>query len=147
MAIILGIDYGLERTGLAITDPGGVMAFPLKTLRLSDFKSRGALLDAIAACALKEKAEIIVIGLPAFANGQENLTCRQIRNIAKRLKHRIELPIIFEPEFLSSRQALADLREAGRRNTKEVLDQQAACIILESFLAAQSSQKSQREGA
>lgn len=145
MTKILGIDYGLERTGLAITDPDGIMAFPLKTLRLSDFKSRAELLDAIAACALKENAEIIVIGLPAFADGEENLTCRQIRNIAKRLRNRIDLPIFFEPEFLSSQQALADLRMAGRRNAKEVLDQQAACVILESFLSAQTSQKIQRE--
>ena len=48
----LGIDYGLARTGLAACDPGGVLAYPLKTLRLEDFSGRKALLDALAALAV-----------------------------------------------------------------------------------------------
>lgn len=135
----LGIDYGLQRVGLAITDPEGKIAFPLRTLHLAHYPRRSALLDDIALTARKEGAMEIVIGLPLFYNGGENLMCRQIRNMSHRLKRRLDAPIHFMPEALSSEEALADLKESGMKRNKfrDVLDQQAACRILQSFLAQQ----------
>lgn len=133
----LGIDYGLARTGIAACDPGGVLAYPLKTLRLEAFPGRKALLDALADLAVREGVEAAVMGLPLLDDGSDSLTTRQVRRVAERLKRRLSVPLYFMPEFLSSEEAWADLREAGVRRPRRgaVLDQQAAVRILQSFLA------------
>ena len=117
----VGVDYGLARTGLAVSDPEGRLAFPLMTLRLEDFSDRKA----------------FVVGLPLTLDGEESLTTRQIRNVTERLKRRVSLPFFFMMEALSSQEAWSDLREAGlkMRKRKAVLDQQAAVRILSSFLS------------
>lgn len=136
MAIYMAIDYGLKRVGLAVSDPAATMAFPLATLDLDSYPTRKALLADIIHFAESHDANSLVIGLPQNFDGSENLTCRQVRNVTARLKRRTALPIYFMPELLSSRQAEEDLKICGLRGKKlkAVLDQQAACRILESFL-------------
>lgn len=137
MARYLAIDYGLARTGLAVSDPNGRIAFPLATLSLAKLGSRKALLDELARIASESGAEALVMGLPLLADGGESLTTRQVRNAADRIRRRLPLPFYWMPEYLSSEEASLDLRQAGRRGKalKDVLDQQAACRILSSFLA------------
>ncbi|WP_165078621.1 MULTISPECIES: Holliday junction resolvase RuvX [unclassified Desulfovibrio] len=132
-----GIDYGLARTGLAVSDPEGRVAFPLATFHLEDFTGRSALLDALADRIREEGAGAVVMGLPLLLDGGESLTTRQVRNVTARLKRRLELPIYYMPELLSSEEAAQDLREAGlsREKARAVLDRQAAARILASFLA------------
>ncbi len=139
----LGIDYGLERTGIAACDPEGVLAYPLKTLRLAEFSGRKALLDALADLALREGVGAAVMGLPLLDGGGDSLTTRQVRRVAERLKRRLSVPLYFMPEFLSSEEAWSDLREAGVRRSRRgaVLDQQAAVRILQSFLALSPDQR------
>ena len=132
-----GIDYGLARTGLAVSDPEGRVAFPLATFRLKDYAGRSALLDALAGRIREEGAGAVVMGLPLLMDGGESLTTRQVRNVTERLKRRLELPVYYMPELLSSEEAAQDLREAGlsRERARAVLDRQAAARILASFLA------------
>lgn len=136
MPKFVGIDYGLMRVGLAVSDPDGKLAFPLQTLELSSCATRKNLLDSLALIIRNNGAAAVVIGLPLNADGSENLACRQIRNMAVRLGRRIDLPIHFIDEYLTSQLAENDLRDCGVRGSKlkQVLDQQAACRILESFL-------------
>ena len=133
----VGVDYGLARTGLAVSDPEGRLAFPLMTLRLEDFSDRKAFLAALAERIVEAGAEAVVVGLPLTLDGEESLTTRQIRNVTERLKRRVSLPFFFMLEALSSQEAWSDLREAGlkMRKRKAVLDQQAAVRILSSFLS------------
>ena len=140
----VGIDYGLARTGLAISDPEGRMAFPVCTLRLADYPNRKTFLDAMAARIRDIGAEAVVIGLPLRAGGEESLTTRQVRHVTTRLKRRMTIPFYFMPEELSSEEAWTDLREAGLtpKQRRHVLDQQAAVRILASFLALPPEQRS-----
>lgn len=142
MAKFFAIDYGLERTGLAASDPSGSLVFPLSTLKLADFGARRPLLDALAHLAAGERAEIVVIGLPLREDGSESEMCRIVSNMVARLKRRLDLPMYYMPEILSSREAMADLRAIGLKwqKAKAVLDQQAACRILSSFLAQSPKQ-------
>lgn len=137
----LGIDYGLVRTGLAATDPDGILAYPLETLSLDRFPNRKAFLAALTERIEKEAPDVIVVGLPLMPDGSESLTTRQIRNFADRLLRRTTQPVIFMQELLSSEEAAMDLAEAGlkRKKRKAVLDQQAAVRILESYLSSPSS--------
>ena len=131
------MDYGLARTGLAVSDPDGRMAFPLATLRLQDYTDRKLFLAALAEKIMETGAEAVVVGLPLTQDGEESLTTRQVRNVTQRLKRRVPLPFYYMTEELSSEEAWADLREAGlkMRKRKAVLDQQAAVRILSSFLS------------
>ena len=134
---LVGIDYGLVRTGLAATDPDGVPAYPLTTLDLHAFPSRKALLEALAGIIRQERPDAVVVGLPLMPDGTESLTTRQVRNFASRLVHRTDCPVLFMEELLSSEEAAWDLAEAGvrdRKKRKAALDQQAAVRILESYL-------------
>jgi putative Holliday junction resolvase len=133
----VGIDYGLVRTGLAVSDPEGRMAFPLTTLSLRDFPDRKALLAVLAARIAEAGAAAVVMGLPLHADGSESETAKQVRNVTKRIRRRIALPVYFMPELLSSEEAFWDMRQAGVRadRLRAVLDQQAAVRILASFLS------------
>ena len=139
----VGIDYGLARTGLAATDPEGIMAYPLTTIRLADYANRKEFLAALAGRILEERPDAVVMGLPLLTDGTESMTTRQVRNVTERLKRRVPLPFYFMSELLSSEAAERELREVGRtgRRCKAVLDQQAAVRILESFLSLSPDQR------
>lgn len=130
----LAIDYGLKRTGIAVSDPGGTMAFPRDALVM---RGKDAFFADLLALAGSENIGAFVIGLPLYLNGEESETTRMIRNMAARLQRRSPLPVYFMPEALSSWDAEARLREAGKHG-KEMwrkIDSAAAVAILESFLA------------
>jgi putative Holliday junction resolvase len=129
---ILAVDYGSLRTGIAVTDRDGRMAFPHSVLRKS---TRAAFFARICALVAEEAPQAVVVGLPLYADGNESLFCRQARNFARSLKRRICVPVYLMEEFLSSHEAGEQLRAAGHRPRPGDLDRQAAVRILESFLA------------
>lgn len=133
---ILGIDFGLARVGLAVTDPEGRLAFPLRVIVRT---TRAALFSDILAAVAAEGIGRIVVGRPEPMDGvpgREAETVRQIENFAQSLARRTDVPIDFEDETLSSALAAGDLREAGLsgRRLREALDAQAAVRILNSYL-------------
>jgi len=134
----LGIDFGLKRVGLAVSDPDGTLAFPLATITRT---SRDALFAGLVEIVGHEGAEAVVVGWPAPAQGQDSLTARQAVNFAQSLARRVSVPVWLMDETLSSEEALGDLRTAGVKRVKReaVLDQQAAVRILQSYLAAPES--------
>ncbi len=138
----IAIDYGQKRTGIAVSDAGGRMAFPRTTILM---RTRDGFFAELLALIEAEAPDAIVIGLPIDLDGEETLTTRQARNFAKSLARRTPLPLFWMEEALSSFEAERDLREAGRSAAKgrAVLDQQAAVRILQSFLE-QSEDKQRR---
>jgi putative Holliday junction resolvase len=131
---ILGIDFGIKRVGLALTDPGGVLAYPLPAIERT---TRDALFADLAALMEREGVERVVVGLPLGLDGQDTETTRQARNFAASLARRVEAPVELADERFSSLEAEGRLREAGGRGrkVKQKLDSQAAVIILETWLA------------
>ena len=130
----LAVDYGLKRVGIAVSDAQGRMAFARRTAIRN---SRKRFFEDLAACLTVEAPDAIVVGLPLSMDGSESLSTRQTRNFVERLKRRTDLPIFWMNEQLSSYEAEQDLRAAGVRGERlrNAADQQAACRILESFLA------------
>ncbi len=129
----LGIDFGLKRVGLAISDAVGVMALPLATLERTDNQTLFAELLAVLD---RERVQAVVVGIPYGLNGEETLSTRQALNFVDRLKRRSDLPVITVDETLSSaiaEQRLADAGIPGKKR-KPVLDQVAAQVILETYL-------------
>ena len=130
----LGIDFGLKRVGLAVTDPDGRLAFPYATLVKKEtatfFRDLLAIVD-------HENIEAIVVGLPRSLDGEETLRSRQVHNFVQRLKRRTRLPVLLADERLSSREAEDRLQAAGLppEKRKAARDQEAAVIILERYLS------------
>lgn len=136
----ISIDYGLKRTGIAVSDPEGKMAFPRKTVAMKD---RNAFIEGLKVFIEKEKIEAIVLGLPLYSDGSDSETTRMIRNVASRLKHHTSLPVYFMEESLSSFEAEKLLRKRGKnpKEIKELVDQAAAVAILESFLTVENKKE------
>jgi putative Holliday junction resolvase len=135
---LLGIDYGQARTGIAVTDAGGRMAFPRCVLRKDTRRDFFAKLCALIA---EEAPQAIVVGLPLPKDGEESLSTRQTRKFVERLKRRVALPVYYMEEELSTHEAQEQFREIGRKPASGELDQQAATRILESFLNEPESRR------
>ncbi len=129
----LGIDYGMKRVGLALSDGLGLLAHPYATLERT---TRERLFADLLAIVAKEGVQTIVLGLPQALNGQDTETTRQVRNFSESLRRRTDVPVVFQDEAFSSTEAERILRDGGRRGRKikAVLDQQAAVVILNDYL-------------
>ena len=131
---VMGIDFGLKRVGLAITDPGGILASPYGTLERT---GREQCFDEIKRIIEAEGVERVVVGLPLGLDGRETETTRQARNFAASLARRIEPEVELFDERLTSAQADTELKEAGLKcpkKRKQALDSQAATVILRTWM-------------
>ncbi len=129
----LGIDFGLKRTGLAMTDAAGTLAFPLKTLyKKTNRQFWDELLDTIN----HEKIDALVVGMPFDLYGQETEITVQAKNFIRRIQKKSGLPVYTVNETCSSIEAKEQLKQANVSKYKlnQYLDQQAAVVILESYL-------------
>lgn len=129
----LCLDYGEKRTGYAVSDQDGAMAFARGAVVK---KTREAFFTDILKIITDEAAEAIVIGLPLHGDGSDSLTTRQVRNFAASLQRRIDLPIYFMVEAYSSSEAESMLKASQQKAYKRDgrVDSLAAARILESFL-------------
>ena len=134
----LGIDFGLKRVGLAVSDSTGTLASPYKTIVRT---TRDRLFDELLQIMEKESIEAVVVGLPLSLEGKDTLTTRQARNFAQSLGRRTALPIHLMDERLSSAEAEHELNDADLRGAKRktALDSQAAVVILRSWLDSEHS--------
>jgi len=135
MSRILGVDYGSKRIGLAISDPGGIIATPVRTETCSG--EEDALKKIIAVCT-ELKADKIVLGLPLNMNGSQGPQAEKVTAFGEKLKSRLDIPLEMWDERLSSVSAERVLIDAGtsRRRRKEVIDKLAAQIMLQNYLDA-----------
>lgn len=140
MKRLLAIDFGENKIGLAISDPGHIIATPLTVIRTKEQKDP-AKVEAILEALGDYKKEIsgIVLGLPLEKSGREGKMAIRTRLFAEALKEKFDVEIHFFDERLSSKQAMRFLQEeAGlnRKKASKLEDQTAACLLLQSFLDA-----------
>ena len=133
MQIILGLDIGDARTGVAISDELGFAAHPLCTIQR---KSRKALLGELQELIAVHKVERIVIGLPLQLDGETGVQARKVKRFAEKLEQHVNLPIIFWDESFTTFEATQILQgtKKRRKKRKQVIDQVAAVLILEGYL-------------
>ncbi len=139
MGRVVGIDYGRVRIGVAISDETKFIARSIACLPFS--KKFPELLKAT----LKEftNIEAIVIGLPLQMNGKEGIMATEVRAFGETLRALFTMPIIFWDERLSSAQAERFLKESdfNRKKRSQMIDEQAAVVILQSYLDCKDSTK------
>lgn len=131
--IILGVDLGRARTGLAVCDPGELLASPLKVVAQRD---PAKLVEEIAAAAEGAGAELLAVGLPRNMDGTEGDSARFAREMGARLEERTGLAVAFVDERGTTLTAHGYLNETNTRGKKRkaVVDAVAATVILEDFL-------------
>lgn len=130
---IMGLDYGNARIGIAFSDLSEFLASPYSTLKRTtlenDLKYFKNLVDNF-------NVKKVVIGLPLEMSGNEGEISIQTKEFAKNLQEFCNVEIIFQDERLSSVEAEELLKETVKswQKRKELLDQTAASIILQSYL-------------
>jgi putative Holliday junction resolvase len=136
MARLLGVDLGEKRVGLAVSDPTGVLATPLRVLHV---RSPADALRQVAAACAEVGAEGIVLGLPRNMDGTEGPKAREARAFAAGLGEATAHPVFLYDERLTTSLVERTLLDAdvSRRRRREVRDKLAAQVILQSYLDAQ----------
>ena len=139
MKRVLGLDVGDHRIGVAISDELGVTARGLRTLNRKNIKTDTQIILDI----LRENdCFAVVVGLPVNLSGQDSLQTEKVREFATKLKNKLvsngmqDVKVeMFDERFTT---VIADraMEEAGlgRGRRKELIDQQAAAVILQEWL-------------
>ena len=134
----LGVDVGEVRVGVALSDPSGVLATPLVTLK-RDMRS-GTDLDALAALVVEHEVIEVVVGLPRMLSGRHGPAAHAAQEYACRLAERLDeaIPVRLTDERLTTVSAARMLTGRGVRGRKQraVVDQAAAVEILQGWLDA-----------
>ena len=133
MKIILGVDYGDARTGLAVSDRLGLLASGAGCIKCEGFKKAAA---AVAEAAKEHKAELIVVGNPINMNGTEGPRSEKCRAFAEALGELTGIPIELFDERLTTVSAHKFLNETNTRGKKRkaAVDELSATIILQDYL-------------
>ena len=124
---LLGIDYGLKKVGLAFFD-----GFLIEPIGVLVGKKEGHLINEVLQLAVRLEVDKIIVGLP-----QGGSFLKPARAFARRLKLSTKIEIEETQEILTTKEALARMKETGgswqKRAAKE--DAVAAAILLEDYLA------------
>jgi putative holliday junction resolvase len=133
MGRIIGIDYGTQRIGLAVTDPMQIFASPLNTVSPKEFD------DFIKGYFKTEEVDAFVIGYPVKMNNLPSESVRYINPFIKKLKKTYpEKHIYLVDERFTSQMAFRTMIDGGvkkrDRQDKSMVDKISASIILQSFL-------------
>jgi putative holliday junction resolvase len=134
---VLGLDVGLRRIGVAISDPLGMTAQGLETLHRKNKKHDFAhLYRIIRQYGVKE----IVVGLPLRMSGAEGAQAEKIQAFAQDLRKHFKLPVHLWDERLTSAEANRLLRETDLSIEKrgQAVDRMAAILILQGWMESRT---------
>lgn len=127
---ILALDVGERRIGVARASAVAKLPSPLKTIH-----NEPEVLSEISNLIKEQNAIALVLGLPRGLNGQETKQTEIVNKFAERLKKNIKIPIYFQDEALTSKQAETELQNRQVSYNKGAIDELAAVYILNDFLA------------
>ena len=134
---VLAVDPGDQRIGLAISDPSGTIANPL---RVVVHVARAMDAALIAQIALEEDATLIIVGQPLDDEGEVGPAARKAGRLAEAIRQQTDLPVQLWDESLSTQEAVQARRAMGARREKRSghLDELASTVLLQSYLNAHS---------
>lgn len=136
MQRIIGVDYGERRMGLAISDPLGMFAMPLRTVKVVALRNAcNELIDAVA----EVDAGLIVVGMPFNMNGTKGEMAEKVDAFIRILREKTDIPIEIVDERLSSQlvEKVLISSDMRRNKRKQVIDKLAAQVILQSYMDSQ----------
>ncbi|MEY3586585.1 MAG: hypothetical protein RLZZ243_1649 [Bacteroidota bacterium] len=136
MSKIVAIDFGLKRTGLAITDQNAIIASPLTTVDSS------TLMDFLLQLTSKESISTMVLGFPTRLDGSDTHITENVRLLKDVLTKQFpQCSIVLQDERFSSSRAMETIHLVGKKKQmkqKSLVDKLAATLILQDYLSQQS---------
>ena len=155
--VILALDVGAARIGVAASDESELLASPRAVIRR---RSDAAAVEAILRAVAEAGAGQVVVGLPVSFDGHLHAQAQAVQHFAEKLRARLGVPLVYADETLSTVRAEERLRASGVSRAdkiRERIDAAAAAVILQEYLdtrhqavpppeAAQESDTSTREG-
>lgn len=136
--VIMSVDFGRARTGIAICDKSEFLASPVTVIYE---KYVPALIQKVAALAAEKNAELLVVGLPVNMDGSEGESAQNARRFADDLQKESGLPVDMFDERCTTMEAHQLLNATNTRGKKRkaVVDAVSAVIILENYLGKRKS--------
>jgi putative Holliday junction resolvase len=133
MGRVVAIDYGLKRTGIAVTDPLRIIATPLETVPTS------TLFEFLTTYAKKESVDEFVVGMPKKLSNEDSDIAPVVRKFVEQLRLKFpEKMVHLADERFTSSMAMKAMIEGGMkkkdRQVKANIDKISATLILQSFL-------------
>lgn len=130
---IMSVDYGDARTGIAFSDPLGMLASPYDVIKES---YQPKLVNKLVEIINKEKPAKIIIGLPRNMDGSYGFRCDKCKELGEELAKVVDVEILYEDERLTTVMAHDVLSKNNVRGQKRknVVDAVSAVMILQSYL-------------
>ncbi|MEA1973371.1 MAG: Holliday junction resolvase RuvX [Candidatus Cloacimonadota bacterium] len=131
---LMGIDFGEVRIGIALSDPLQIISKPFVVLQNTDDE---ILWEELLKIIEERQVGKIILGLPLNLKGKDTKKTLEVREFAKILKDKINIPLVFHDERYSSVDANDALKSMGYnvRESRKVIDKIAASIILKNYMA------------
>lgn len=130
---IMGIDYGLRRVGLALSDPLQIFAYPFRTL--NNDKTFWNEMEMIIA---EKNVSKVILGLPMQESGLKSEITVKVEQFSQEFKKKFEIPVIFWDErytsVIAQEKIIESVTKKSKRRNKGLLDQNSAAIILQEYL-------------
>lgn len=135
--VIISVDYGDVRTGVAACDKLQMLASPVTVIKQKDPE---LLSEEIEKICLEKKAEKIVLGLPKNMDGSEGFRAEACKEFAKLLSEKTGLSVDFQDERLTTVSAhnILNATDTRGKKRKAVVDAVSAVLILEDYLRKQN---------
>ena len=132
---VMGIDYGVRKIGVAISDPLKIISYPYKTI---DVKKTPDYISEIKKIVDEKKIESIVVGYPITLSGNISAKTKITEDFINKIESVLNIPIYKCDERLSSQEAKRYLRQQNIKigHNKEKVDQMSASLILRQFLSS-----------
>ncbi len=131
--IILGVDYGDARTGIAVSDPSGIIATGLSTIHK---KGKREVSESILEICRERGVELIVVGNPINMNGTEGERSIHIKNFASYLEELTGIEVVLFDERCTTMAAhqILNMTDTRGKKRKNVVDTLSAQIILQNYM-------------
>ena len=138
--IIMSVDLGKARTGVAVSDKNEGFAFPNTVI--TEY-NEDRLIDKLCEKVKELKAELIVVGYPKNMDGSEGFRAKECAEVAEKLKEKSGVEVVLWDErctTISAHNAL-NLTDTRGKKRKQTVDAVAAVIILEDYLNFRKNKK------
>ena len=127
----LGLDIGDARIGVALSDPGGILASPFTVI---ERREEAHAIKAIGDMIREQGVGVVVVGLPRSLDGSLGKQAERVGEFTRRLGEEVEVPLKYRDERLTTVMAQRLKRASGGKKKKSGDDAQAAAIILQGYL-------------
>jgi putative holliday junction resolvase len=140
MPRVLGVDFGMRRMGVALSDVMGITACPFKVIERQSMEKDLAEFEKMIS---EQDVTLIVVGKPLNMDGTDGNLINEVNSFVRKLEEKFKIQVVLVDERLTTIQAermLTEEADITRGKRKGVRDKVAAALILQSYLDSAQNQ-------